>query len=249
MGSDQVLKAFKPRQRKNARSALARRSITLATRRAVIALAILSFQSPLVSAQTPGCVIDIEAQIRQGVFNFEDPFCVEAVAPWTVMLHNRIGQVDFLIDGTALGILHMPQRDAVPVEDWPLPVALLPLSDHTWSVTDILDGKVLSSDDPMRYFLWTPGNSRNGWQPNGVDWGDAEARMFRCTRREDQEKCITYYPIPNCLGNDEPYGEIVLSVRRESAIGVAEMLDDYGVTDKIAHAIVRSTWAALCEQP
>lgn len=244
-----MLKAFRPRQTRVAGRMLVRSTLTKVARRAVIALAFLNIQATLVAAETPECVVELEAQIRLGVFAFSDPFCVEETAPWTVWLHDRIGQVGFLIDGTALGILHMPQRDAVPVENWPLPVALLPLSDHTWSVNDILDGKVLSSDDPMRYFLWTPGNSRNGYQPNGVDWGDAEARMFRCTRREDQEKCITYYPIPNCLGNDEPYGEIVLSVRRESAIGVAEMLDDYGVTDKVAHAIVRSTWAALCEQP
>jgi hypothetical protein len=197
-------------------------------------------------AETPDCVTTMSKQIIAGTLDSSSPVCPAITNSWEIRLHDRIGQVGFLVDGTALGILHLPQRSDVSVEEWPLPVVLLPVSDHVWSINELYRGEVLYTDDPMRFFLWTPGNSRNGYQPNGVDWGDDSARLFRCTAKDSYEKCITYYPIPNCIGDRENYDEVVISARQESSLNAQDLLDTFEHTDEIMRLIAESAWIALC---
>jgi hypothetical protein len=213
---------------------------------AALSLALVNCISSPLLANTSSCMAEIDNLTLENIFDLVLPSCSEVVAPWEIELHHNIWSVGFLTDGTSLGILHMPQRDTIAPQDRPLPIVLLPLSEHTWSVNELLDGQVLLDEEPIRFFLWTPGNSKSGYEPDGVDWGDAEARLFRCIKEKNEEGCVTHYAIPNCIGNDEKREEIVLSAYRKSTATVVEMLDGFVSTDKIAHAIVESAWASIC---
>ena len=213
-----------------------------------VALVILGLEAIPWSAEmseVPECIAEMVEEIRTHSFDDSLPICSVAAAPWVIRLHrSTIGP---MTDGTALGVLHMPQPDNIPQEDRPLPVALLPRSENVWYIGYIYSGEVLPELIQHRYFLWAPGHNRHNWTPDEVDWGDDAARMFRCLAYEG-ERCITYYPIRNCSIDDPAGSEYMLSVRRQDNIDVIEMLDSFGSVDKLVRLVNEAAWAALCER-
>jgi hypothetical protein len=212
---------------------------------ATVLLAFGLAPTPL-QATVPACVAEMAEAIPTHDFGDTLPICPIAAAPWDIRLHRHtIGQ---MTDGTALGILHMPQPDDIPYEDRPLPVVLLPRSQNVWSIGYMYRGEVLPERVGQRYFLWAPGNNnRRGFTPDEVDWGDAAARMFRCLTYKE-ESCITYYPIGNCRIEEAEGTEFMLSVRRQDSMDVIDMLDTFEPADKLARVATEAARAALCER-
>ena len=192
----------------------------------------------------PQCVSEMADAIRAGTQDSSKPICAEELAPWQVTLHRH--PAGWLTDGTALGLLHMPQRDDVPQEEWPLPVVLVPRSEHVWYIGSIHNGHILPELVGQRYFLWTPGNSQSGFGPDNVTWGHDAARMFRCLSYNG-ERCITYYPVRRCSLLDESGPDYVLVVRREDDLDVTKLLDTFGPVDEVARMLSEVAVTAICE--
>ena len=52
-------------------------------------------------------------------------------------------------------------------------------------------------DDNPAYYVWTPGSNRYVDLPLDVNWGDDEARLFRCWSGKPN-RCVTYVPMRDC---------------------------------------------------
>lgn len=189
------------------------------------------------------CVAEMADAIRAGTQDGSQLICEEELAPWQATLqHHTVG---WMTDGTALGLLHMPQRDDVPQDDWPLPVVLLPRSEHVWYVGSMYKDHILPELVGLRYFLWTPGNSRSGFGPDNVSWGQDSARLFRCLSHDGQS-CITYYPVKSCSVEERDEPDSVFVVRRKDDMDPVDLLESFKPADDLLGVLAESAWAAKC---
>lgn len=183
--------------------------------------------------------------IRANTFDHDFTVCPTASAPWTIPFFSSY--VGAMTDGTTLGVFHMPQPDNIPMEDRPLPVVLIPKSQHVWNVGYMYNGQVLPESN-LRGFIWAPGNNRSGWAPDEVNWGADAARLFRCFAYKGKERCVTYHPIRNCevTGGGKEVGFFV-QVRRQEDLAVLAMLDTFGPADDLASIAAKAALEAVCK--
>ena len=181
--------------------------------------------------------------IHAGTQDGSQLICAEELAPWQATLQQHT--VGWMTDGTALGLLHMPQRDDVPQDDWPLPVVLLPRSEHVWSVGSMYKDHILPELAGLSYFLWTPGDSRNGFGPDNVDWGQNSARLFRCLSHDGQS-CTTYYPVKSCTGEERDEPDLVFVVRRKDDMGPVGLLESFKPADGLLGVLAEAAREAKC---
>jgi hypothetical protein len=208
-------------------------------------IAVFGLISKPAQAEVPDCLAEMKEVIRANIYEMYFTVCANRSEPWTIMFF-RAGH-GAMTDGTALRVFHMPQPDMVPVEEWPLPVVLMPKSAHVWYVGYMYKGEVLPEFAGLREFVWAPGNNRSGFRPDGVDWGDDAVRVFRCLALEGQESCVTYYPIRNCDVLNDEETDFFVQAFRDADMDVVKLLDTFGPADDLASLAAEAAWDALCK--
>jgi hypothetical protein len=152
-----------------------------------------------------------------------------------------------MIDGTALGLFHMPQPDIVPEEAQPLSVILTPISPQLWRTEQVFQDQRFPSGSGFHYYIWAPGNNQSGWRPEGVDWANDSARMFRCLEYGGQ-RCITYYVVRSCEDGGGALPRLVLSVSRQGNLSILDMFSSFELVDDAARRVTDTIWKTTCEE-
>lgn len=182
------------------------------------------------------CAKELAHSIENGQFYQPLVSCVGGSVGWTFKV--MLSSAGPMIDGTALGVFHMPQPDIIPESSRPLPVLISPLSNQVWKVEQVHNGEKYPSGTGFRYYVWAPGNNRSGWKPDGVLWGRDSVRMFRCLAH-DGMSCITYYVVPSCSEDGENTRPLVISVSRSAELEPVALFDSFEQADLAAHEILR----------
>jgi hypothetical protein len=111
---------------------------------------IIALVSTPARAEVTDCIAEMAKVIRANTFDHDFTVCATESAPWSIKFFK--GYIRAMTDGTALRVFHMQQPDKVPVDEWPVPVVLMPKSEHVWHVGYMYKGEALPEGTRLREF-------------------------------------------------------------------------------------------------
>jgi hypothetical protein len=175
--------------------------------------------------------------------------CGPDLGEWIVELHlGNIGGTA-LTDGTTLFLFYLPTPFDVSPAGVPASLILRPEAPHIWSVSHVHDGIEVRDENPA-YYIWTPGSNQYVDLPTDVNWGDDEARLFRCWAGE-LNRCVTYFAIRDCTGGfTDPLDDRdrVFIVSWAAKAEVVPALEEFGHVNTFVYRLNAEATSLLCRE-